>query len=103
MTSVACDTTSEPTAPSQDLLGEPFRLDSITEVVPPDGQKGSWYRYVIVQGSNMITGVRSGTRWEVGLTLESLVERLNERFKKRQPRLEETAVRARGAPSLKIK
>jgi hypothetical protein len=95
------DGTAGPGEAAQDLLGEPFRLDSITEVSPPDGHEGSWYRYVIVQGSNTITGVRSGTRWEVSLTLESLVEHLNERFKKRQPRLED--IRARGAPSFKVR
>lgn len=101
MIGVPGDCTTEPGGPTQDLLGDPFRLDSITEVSPPDGHEGSWYRYVIMQGSNTITGVRSGTRWEVSLTLESLVERLNERFKKRQPRLED--IRARGAPSFKVK
>jgi hypothetical protein len=103
MTSVASDGTNEPPSPTQDLLGEPFRLDSITEVTPPDGHEGSWHRYVIMQGGNRITGVRSGTRFEVSSSIENLVERLNERFKKRQPRLEDTAVRARGAVSFKAR
>lgn len=99
MTSVVGDPATQPPGPAQDLLGEPFRLDSLTEVAPPDGREGTWYRYVIMQGSNTITGVRSGTHWEVSLTLESLVERLNERFKKRPPRPENTVVRTRGVPS----
>ena len=35
-----------------DLLGVPFRIDSIVEAPAPEGSKGVWHRYVIVQGTN---------------------------------------------------
>lgn len=62
-----------------------FRLDSITETPAPDGAgAGVWYRYVITQGSNIITGLRSGTRVDVDATLEDMVERLNHRLATRR-------------------
>jgi len=89
MISFASERMRSPVSPTQDdLLGDPFRVDSITEVPAPDGRDGIWHRYVIMQGSNMITGLRSGTRDEVSSTLEKLVERLNERFRKRPPKVE---------------
>ena len=72
---------------TQGLLGQPFRLDSITEVPPPEGGEGIWHKYVITQGSNTITGLRSGTRWDVRVFVESMVGRFNERFEKRPARL----------------
>ena len=68
--------------PSQDLLGQPFRLDSIAEVPAPEGGEGTWHRYVIVQGTNTINGLRAGTHAEVSVQVEMMVERLNERFRK---------------------
>jgi hypothetical protein len=68
--------------PGQDLLGEPFRLDSITEVPAPEGGEGIWHHYVIVQGTNTINGLRAGTHAEVSVEVELMVERLNERFRK---------------------
>jgi hypothetical protein len=65
-----------------DLLGEPFRLDSISDVPAPEGGEGVWQQYVIVQGTNTIKGLRAGTRSEVSLQVEVMVERLNERFRK---------------------
>jgi len=67
-----------------DLLGQPFRLDSITEVPAPDGAEGTWQRYVIVQGSNTINGLRSGTLADVKVQIEDVVRHLNERFVKAQ-------------------
>ncbi len=65
-----------------DVLGEPFRLDSITEVPAPEGGEGIWHQYLIVQGTNTINGLRAGTRSEVILQVELMLERLNERFRK---------------------
>jgi hypothetical protein len=74
--------------PTQDLLGAPFWIASIIEVPPPEGAEGVWQRYVIMQGSsNTITGLRSGTRLEVSMLVESMVQRLNERFEKREARV----------------
>ncbi len=77
--------------PTQAILEAPFRLDSLVEVASPNGDEGTWYRYVIAQGGtddvNTITGTRSGTRAEVGLLVQQMVERLNERFGKQQAKL----------------
>ena len=81
------------TGPVEELLGEPFRLESITEVPAPDDRPGTWHHYVILQGTNKIVGVRSGLRPEVTLALESLVEHLNERFERRPAKLERALVR----------
>jgi hypothetical protein len=66
----------------EELLGEPFRVDSITEVAAPQGGEGIWQRYVIVRGSNTINGLRAGTQAEVSLEVEIMVQRLNDRFRK---------------------
>lgn len=62
-----------------------FRLHSIEPVpAPPDGCTGTWYRYVIVQGSNVISGLRSGTLAELDPLLHQMVDRLNERVGKQR-------------------
>lgn len=60
----------------------PFRLESVDEISPPEGQDGVWQRYVIRQGANTIVGMRPGMLSEVSLLLEQQVERLNLRFAK---------------------
>ena len=60
----------------------PFRLESIDEIAPPEGQDGVWQRYVITQGANTIVGMRPGVLADVSLLLEQQVERLNLRFAK---------------------
>jgi hypothetical protein len=65
-----------------DLLGEPFRFDSIIEAPAPEGGEGVWHQYVIVQGTNRIVGLRAGSRSEVSLHVEGVVAQLNERFRK---------------------
>lgn len=57
----------------------PFHLQSVTRTDCPDGSEGDWYRYVIAQGSNLITGMRSGSEVEIRTALTEMVERLNER------------------------
>lgn len=57
----------------------PFRVDSISKASPPEGSEGVWYRYVISQGTNLISGVRSGAQAEVTSLVGEMVERLNER------------------------
>ncbi len=71
--------------PARDFLGEPFRLRSIVEVPAPEGSEGVWQQYVIVQGNNTINGLRAGTRSEVSVQIGSMVEHLNERFRKGKP------------------
>jgi hypothetical protein len=56
-----------------------FKLDSISEAAAPGGTAGEWHSYVISQGKNTIAGMRAGTRAEVTVLLQGMVERLNER------------------------
>jgi hypothetical protein len=78
---------SERADQARDFLGEPFRLHTIVEVPAPEGSEGVWQQYVIVQGINTINGLRPGTRSEVSVQIESMVEHLNERFRKGEARL----------------
>jgi len=77
-------TPAQAPGPQQDLLAQPFRLDSITEVPAPEGAEGVWYQYVIVRGSNTINGMRPGQFSDVRVQIEDIVRRLNERFMKAQ-------------------
>ncbi len=70
----------------------PFRLASLNETGAPEGTDGTWYRYVIVQGTNRITGVRSGPESEVMHLVQDMVERMNERrLGKNRPRSQKPA------------
>lgn len=61
------------------VLELPFQMDSISTVATPDGATGTWYGYVISQGSNKIAGMRAGTQAEVTTHVHDLIERLNDR------------------------
>ncbi|MET0535885.1 MAG: hypothetical protein ABW171_16835 [Steroidobacter sp.] len=61
------------------LLEVPFQLASLTPADAPTGAEGTWFRYVIMQGTNEITGLRAGSRPEVQRLVDEMVERLNER------------------------
>ena len=69
---------------SPDATQSPFALTTLDEVAPPEGCEGVWHRYVITQGSNTIVGMRCGAQPEVILMVNSIVERLNQRFAKQQ-------------------
>ena len=56
-----------------------YRLDSVEPTEAPAGSDGVWYRYKIVQGHNVITGMRPGTLDESNVALQQMVDRLNER------------------------
>jgi hypothetical protein len=63
-----------------DALREmPFMIDSVAEADAPDGSDDLWHHYTIKQGGNTITGMRSGTRAQVMVALDDMIERLNER------------------------
>jgi hypothetical protein len=64
-----------------------YRLESVAPVAAPDGGKETWYRYVIVQGTNTITGMRSGALSDLNPILLDMVERLNERAGKQRAKL----------------
>ena len=69
---------------SSEILQAPFRLDSLEDVAPPSGCEGTWYRYVIKQGDNVIVGLREGAHSEVSAIVSAYVDRLNLRFAKQQ-------------------
>lgn len=66
-------------SPTEMLLEVPFRLQSITPADAPAGSDGPWFRYVISQGANEITGLRAGSQTEVQRLVDEMIERLNER------------------------
>ena len=69
------------------MVGLLYRLDSVVPATAPAGSDGTWYRYVIVQGANTITGFRSGTLAELNPVLQEMVDRLNERAGKQRAKL----------------
>ena len=69
---------------SSEILQTPFCLDSLDDVAPPSGCEGTWHRYVIRQGDNVIVGLRQGVRSEVVAVIDEYVNRLNMRFAKHQ-------------------
>lgn len=70
---------SDDAARLKDLLDSSFRLHSLAPAPTPAGSEGTWFRYEIMQGTSMITGVRSGTEAEVNLAVQTMVDQLNER------------------------
>ena len=69
----------KPTSVTEAMLEVPFKLDSLSPAPAPAGMDGVWHSYVIMQGTNRITGLRAGSRNEVSRQLDDMVERLNER------------------------
>jgi hypothetical protein len=69
-------------------LETPFSLESLREVLAPDGAPGTWHRYVIAQGSNKITGTRVGSRSEVDTLVRDMIEKLNVRYGKQLAKLQ---------------
>jgi hypothetical protein len=60
--------------------GEPFELSAVDESKAPlEGDSGTWFRYTITQGSNVITGYRRGSRTAVTQAVKAIVADLNER------------------------
>ena len=68
-----------PASPASGSVESLYRLDSVVATPSPDGSDGSWFRYVIVQGTNTITGFRAGSLAELNPILQDMVTRLNER------------------------
>ena len=66
-------------SPTETVLEQPFKVDSISKAAAPKGTEGPWHSYVISQGANTIAGIRTGTHAEVSMLLEEMVERLNDR------------------------
>jgi len=57
-----------------------YTIQSIEPIDPPSGTEGdNWYQYVIVQGTNKISGYRQGDLESVRRATEENIELLNER------------------------
>ncbi len=54
-----------------------YQLRSITPTDTPDDCEGTWFRYVIAQGDNEISGLRTGNAETVTNVLNEMVEHLN--------------------------
>ena len=60
--------------------GEPFELSAVDESKAPlEDEGGTWFRYTITQGDNVITGYRRGSRTAVTRAVKAIVADLNER------------------------
>ncbi len=61
-------------------LPEGFELGEIKRAKAPDGGGGQdWYRYIITQGPNKITGYRQGSQRAVTKAVKEIILELNER------------------------
>jgi len=54
-----------------------YQLRSVTPADTPDDSEGTWFRYVIAQGDNEISGLRNGSAAEVEVAVREMVEHLN--------------------------
>ncbi len=69
-----------------------YTIESIEPIDPPSGAEGSdWYKYVIVQGSNRISGYRQGDPESVRRATEENIELLNERQFGKRARLQQAS------------
>lgn len=86
--------------PNPDLNREAeYRVESIARTPTPAGLEGTWYQYVIAQGTNLIQGMRSGSKAQVDDEIRDMVERLNERrVGKTRPRVKPAAQPASSTP-----
>ena len=70
-------------------MGQYYEIVSIQRAEPPpDGKRSNWYRYVIAfEGSNTITGCRTGSLNAVTSGVEEIVDQLNERHRHKRGRV----------------
>ncbi len=69
-----------------------YKVESIARTATPAGLEGTWYEYVIAQGTNVIKGMRCGDKLQVDGEVRDMVERLNERrVGKTRPRIKPAA------------
>ncbi len=67
-------------APEDKFDDHKYRLMSVEKIDPPEGMpNGSWYRYVIGQGTSRIEGKRLGTLKSVTRHAEEYAENLDTR------------------------
>ena len=70
-------------------VGDPFELSGVDPIEPPvDGDTGKWCKYTIIQGKNVITGYKKGSRTAVTKAAKVIVADLNERRFGRRGRIQ---------------
>ena len=75
-------------------LAEAFELSDIERTKAPDGGGGQdWYRYIITQGPNKITGYRQGSQRAVTKAVKEIILELNERRNGKKARVHLTPSR----------
>jgi hypothetical protein len=68
-----------------------YSIESIEPIDPPSGTEGDdWYQYVIVQGTNRISGYRQGNLESVRRATEENIELLNERQFGKRARIQQS-------------
>lgn len=71
------------TEPDVECPDPRYKIECIEETVPPNGMSsGKWYRYVIGEFGNKITGFKEGSLKSVTEYVEAFTENLNERSAK---------------------
>ena len=72
--------------------GEAFALSAVDQAEPPvEGETGTWHRYTITQGPNVITGYKKGSRTAVTRAVKAIIVELNERRYGRRGRVHLTS------------
>jgi hypothetical protein len=73
-------TTAPETADAAVAVDDSYRLESIIPARAPTGAAGrDWLSYRIIQGANVISGLRQGSLAAVTAEVEKIVTGLNER------------------------
>lgn len=76
-----------------------YQLRSVTPEAAPQDSDGTWFRYVIAQGLNEITGLRAGNATEVEVAVREMVDNLNERSRGKSAKTTKPASAASKAAS----
>jgi hypothetical protein len=72
--------TTAPEAAEPAAVDDSYRLESISPARAPTGAAGrDWLSYRIIQGANVISGLRQGSLTAVTAEVEKIVSGLNER------------------------
>jgi len=84
--------------PKPAVLPDHYELDQIEKAKAPNGGDGKdWFRYIIKQGKNRITGYRQGSQRTVTKAVKQIVLDLNERRGGKKGRVHLTPSRKKAA------
>jgi len=56
-----------------------YRVAQVEKMSPPEGSKGSWFKYVIEGGYAPVAGAKPGTQKQVSIYAKLLADELNAR------------------------